>query len=121
MLDYLPCQEVLNHIRNTSVRKIYNDRSVAEVIAAGFEMVSGMLDIFMPCINELAQNATDGTPISSRSRRMTAILPDFGGNIGDESWKFDPAIRIHRVLDYVAGMTDSYAVSLYQRLKGISL
>jgi len=121
LLSYVGCQEILNQIRQTSVRKIYNERGVAEVIAAGFEMVSGMLDIFMPCINELARNATEGTPISSRSKRMTAILPDFGGNVGDESWKTDPAVRIHRVLDYVSGMTDSYAVSLYQRLKGISL
>ena len=30
-------------------------------------------------------------------------------------------LRLLRVLDYVSGMTDSYAVSLYQKLKGISL
>lgn len=121
LLDYLDCRDVLTAIRRRSIRSIYNHRSVAEVIAAGFEMVSGMLDIFMPCVNELAAEARGRGQASCRSRRLAAILPDFTGDSGDDSWKYDTYTRLMRVMDYVAGMTDSYAVSLYQKLKGISL
>ena len=30
-------------------------------------------------------------------------------------------LRVLKVLDYISGMTDNYAVSLYRRMKGIQL
>lgn len=118
LLDFTPAIGVLNTIRRRSEESIYNHRRVVEVIAAGFEMVSGMLDIFYPCANELAAERLGGPPASSRARRIGAILPEFGLS-GPEAG--DPYLRLLRVLDYVSSMTDGYAVRLYQRLKGISL
>ena len=84
-------------------------------------MVSGMLDIFVPCVNEMALEATGGKNASFRSRRLSALLPDMAENLADEEWRRSAYLRLLRVLDYVSGMTDSYAVSLFQKLKGISL
>ena len=33
----------------------------------------------------------------------------------------DPYLRLLKILDFVSGMTDSYAVSLYKKVRGISL
>jgi dGTPase len=33
----------------------------------------------------------------------------------------DPYIRLLQVADFVAGMTDSYAVDMYRKLKGFDL
>ena len=121
LLSYVGCQEPLRRIESRSTRDIYNHRKVAEVIGAGFELVSGMLDIFVPCVNEMALEAVGGKTASFRSRRISALIPDMEENLGCEQWRQSGYCRLMHVLDYVSGMTDSYAVSLYQKLKGISL
>ncbi len=52
---------------------------------------------------------------------MSALVPDMDQNLADEEWKRSAYLRLLRILDYISGMTDSYAVGLYQKLKGISL
>ena len=112
-------KDVLARIRKRSVADIYNHRSVAEVVGAGFELVTGMLDVFMPCLNELARERSGGRPASCRSRRIGAVLPELelpGNASGSPAYR-----RLLRLLDYISGMSDHYAVGLYQKLKGISL
>ena len=120
LIEYTACRDVLDEIRKRSVSGIYNHRRVAEVIGAGFEMVSGMLDIFVPCVNELAAERNGGPAASYRSRRIGAILPE-SIDFDAPQWRADPGYRLMQVLDYISGMTDGYAVSLFQKLKGISL
>ncbi|MDD3885637.1 MAG: deoxyguanosinetriphosphate triphosphohydrolase [Victivallaceae bacterium] len=120
LVEYVPSRDTLERITRRSTVDIYNTRAVAEIVGAGFELVSGMLDIFVPCANELAAEKSGGAAASYRSRRLGALLPDFNADSGDRFVR-DPYWRLMRVLDYVSGMTDSYAVSLYQKLKGISL
>ena len=77
----------------------------------------GMLDFFVPCISEIAEENSGGAKASSRSRRISAMLPDVLANpdLGN------PYCRLLAILDYISAMTDRCAVSLYQKLKGISL
>ncbi len=121
LLAYLPFQEPLERIQSRSTRDIYNHRNVAEVIGAGFELVSGMLDIFVPCVNELAREKLIGKSASFRSRRLAALVPELETRLTDTLWLNSSYLRLMSVLDYISGMTDSYAVSLFQKLKGISL
>ena len=119
LLRYIPAAEVLERIRRRSEESIYSNRRVAEVVAAGFEMVSGMLDIFVPCADELAAERRGEGPAGSRSRRMGALLPE--SSFASEESAEHPYLRLLRVLDHISAMTDGYAVNLYQKLKGISL
>ena len=112
-------KDVLARIRARSVQGIYNHRSVAEVVGAGFELVTGMLDVFMPCLNDLAKEKAGGPPAGCRSRRIGAILPDL--ELPRPVTGTPAYCRLLRLLDYISGMSDHYAVSLYQKLKGISL
>ena len=72
-------------------------------------------------IPEMALERTGGKGASFRSRRIAALLPDLEQHLADEEWCRNGYRRLLTVLDYVSGMTDSYAVSLYQKLKGISI
>ena len=121
LLAYVPCQEQLKYIQERSTNDIYNHRKVAEIVGAGFELVSGMLDIFVPCVNEMAREKNGGKGASYRSHRLFRLLPEAEAHLADAVWSANPYIRLLTVLDYVSGMTDSYAVELYQKLKGISL
>ena len=119
LTEIIPQAEILAEIRQRSVRDIYNHRSVAEVVGAGFELVQGMLDIFVPCVNEMAGEHAGTGKASYRSRRVSALLPALHYPRPDEP--DTTYTRLLRVLDYISGMTDRYAVALYQKLKGISL
>ena len=117
LTEIIPQKDILEKIRKRSASGIYNHPSIAEIIGAGFELVMGMLDIFVPCVSDIAHAALNNTQPSCRSRRIAGMLPEH--LCGETSYNaYD---RLQGILDYISGMTDGNAVALYQKLKGISL
>lgn len=121
LTELLPCSPKLAELRARSVELIYNNRKVAEIIAAGFEMVSGMLDIFVPCVNELAAEKLGRGKASYRARRMGAMMTGIREYLENPAWCASPYARLLTILDFISGMTDAYAISIYRKLKGIAL
>jgi len=77
-------------------------------MAAGYEEISGLLDGYV---------AGACGPQSSRNGVWRNLLPaDFDQTAGEGNY-----LRLLQVADMIAGMTDSFAVSAYRRLKGIEL
>jgi len=77
-------------------------------------VIGGLLASFVGAINVKARNLKQG---KAKSRTLLSLLP--GG-----SPDFSQLAAYDRTLvatDYVSGMTDSFAVELYQRIRGISL
>ncbi len=118
LIDCTESADALNEIFKRSAEVIYTTPRVVEVVAAGFELFSGMLDIFVAACNEIADKGVNASPYS---RRMIRLIPDMSRYMDSELWLTRPYVRIITVLDYLTGMSDSYAVSLYKKLKGISL
>lgn len=105
----------LETIKNLSIEKIYSIDSVLEREIAGYEVLGGLLDIFINSINDVY----NGNP-SFRSKSIFKLLPkQFLAENGKP--EDDLYMRLLKITDFVSGMTDSYAVSLYRRIKGISL
>ncbi len=94
--------------------KVYSARPVVEIEACGFEVIGGLLNAFVDAIEVKAQNLPNG---KARSRTVLSLLP--GGAASIEG--LTPYQRALVATDFVSGMTDSYAVELYQRISGISL
>jgi dGTPase len=69
---------------------------------------------FIEAIQIKAKNLPRG---KNRSRTILGLLP--GG--GETVVGLAPYERTLLATDFVSGMTDSYAVELYQRIRGISL
>lgn len=113
-------KEALDEIERISYEKIYICRAAMEVEAAGCEVLAGLLDRFVTAVEEKAASLAGGPRPTTRSKVLLTLLPaQFLGKDGapDE----DPYLRLLKVVDFVSGMTDSYAVTLYRRLKGIEL
>ena len=108
LFDVSPVGETLQTVRKVAEEQIYNARQVMEVMAAGYEVISGLLDGYV---------AGACGPQTARNRVWANLLPeDFARTAGDSNY-----LRLLQVADMIAGMTDSYAVSAYRRLKGIEL
>jgi dGTPase len=115
LISSIPQKEQLEEIKNVSTKKIYSYKSVIERQAAGYEVIGGLLDAFINAVNEMV----DSKP-SYRCRNILTLLPkQFMGIKGKPD--NDIYTRLLKITDFVSGMTDSYAVSLYRRIKGISL
>lgn len=121
LIEAIPAAPVLAKISERSVPDIYNAPQVATIIAAGFELVSGMLDSLVPAVDEVARELNGEGKASYRARRFIKVLPPRYAPVDDPEWRRSSYLRLLYVLDYLAGMTDSYAVNLFKKLKGISL
>jgi dGTPase len=84
-----------------------------EIATAGFEVLGGLLSIFVGAVEDVAER---GEGASTRSRMLLHLLPE-----GEHAPALAPYQRLLAVTDFVSGMTDAYAVSLYKKLTGISL
>jgi dGTPase len=86
-------------------KNVYNSCEVVEVKVAGYEVLGGLLEEFVTAItnNNL-----------SKSCLVKKLIPKYDENE-------DLYIKTLKVTDYISGMTDSYAVSVFKKLKGISL
>jgi dGTPase len=112
LISQIKRANALKRIKDISVAKIYKSRSVVEREVAGYEVLGGLLDTFIDSYNE----AYEGK-ISSKNKSVFALIP---GRIGDDI-PDDLYLRLLRIIDFVSGMTDSFAVSLFRKIKGISL
>ena len=80
-------------------------------------MVGDLLDRFAHVVDDVAEHGERASP---RSRMLIRLVPEqFIGveRVPDP----DPYRRLLLLTDFVSGMTDSYAVSLYKKVTGISL
>ena len=104
--------EFLAEIQRLSVDKLYRSRPVLEIEAAGFEVLGGLLDAFLAAIFDSKSN--------HRSRKLLDLLPNQFRAIGPQAGA-SAYEQILLLTDYVAGMTDQHALSLYKTIKGIEL
>lgn len=113
-----PLTACLEHAKEFSAfkilaeRQVYHCQAAAGVKVCGFEVISGLLSAFLEAIEEQAA----GKP-SARAFTLLGLMPNGGMDVTSLS----PYQRALRATDFVAGMTDSYAVEFYQRIRGISL
>jgi dGTPase len=108
----IPLQAVLRLAKET----IYTARPALEIETAGFEVLGALLGLFCNAVEAKAGHGR----FTTRERMLLQLLPaQFLGHNGEPDP--DPYIRLLQVADFVAGMTDSYAVDMYRKLKGFDL
>lgn len=112
MISVIKKADALREINKISIEKIYQYKSVVEREVAGYEVLGGLLETFIHAYNE----SYEGN-LSRKSRAVVNLLPKrITNNTPDDIY-----LRLLNVIDFVSGMTDSFAVSLFRKIKGISL
>jgi len=117
LIQCTPVAEPLEAIVARSRKTLYANPRGLEIEAAGFEVIGGLLDLFVEAVEALAAG---GKSVAPRWRNLLQLAPE--PSIGPNRTPApDVYTRLLRMTDYVSGMTDSYAVGLYRKLRGISL
>lgn len=104
----------LKAFKTLARQKVYSARPVVEIEACGFEVIGGLLEAFVGAINAKATKSETG---KVRTRTLLSLLPKTSLDI-EQSSAYERALL---ATDFISGMTDSFAVELYQRIRGISL
>ncbi len=115
LLSEVTAASGMQALRDLGEQRIYMAPPVVEIEAAGFEVLAGLLAVFGGAIEAQARGR-----VNTRDRMRLKLIPaQFLGPNGDVD--ADPYRRLLRLTDFISGMTDSYAVSLYKKVTGISL
>jgi dGTPase len=104
-------------IEDLKKRLVYRNERVLKIEVAGFSVISGLLDHFVKAANDFATTNGKG---SNLSRKILDLVPaQFFTD--RQSPSQDPYERLLEVVDFVSGMTDSYALNLFRSLTRIQL
>lgn len=105
----------LEKIQSISFEKIYKSKSVIEREIAGFEVLNGLLETFVPVVINLKSSKK----MSWHNSSLLRLLPtDHMVEIENSESLYESLLAL---LDFISGLTDSHALSIYKNIKGISL
>jgi len=105
----------LNAIIDISITKIYRARHVVEIEAAGFEVLPGLLEEFIKAAEHLVKKNQ-----SSKYANLARLLPDETKTVIQAS-PDNTYLHFREIIDFVSGMTDTHAISLYRKIKGFEI
>ncbi|OOZ37655.1 deoxyguanosinetriphosphate triphosphohydrolase [Solemya velesiana gill symbiont] len=117
LLSQVPATESMGRLISVAKDRIYNAQEVVGIQTAGFQVIGELLERFSETLDDIAMH---GDKALARSRMTSHLISkQFVGpdNVPSQNLY----TRLLRLTDYVAGMTDTYAVSLYKKMTGISL
>lgn len=111
LMEQLPVnrQKIIDTIKNFSYEFIYNDKRVIEIEMAGKQILGGLLKEFIEGWFEWERNPKDRF-----AQKIVNLIPK-QFQLSSEHSNYD---KILHIVDFVSGMTDLFAVELFQKLKG---
>ena len=121
-IDY---KNILNHIKDLIFKKAFSSAEVLELELVGDTVITKLLDLFIPAILKIScKNSTK----TKKEEKLVRLISDnflyvqcLPKSLNDKDWRLrikelTDYEKIQIVVDYISGMTDSYAVSLHKKL-----
>jgi len=106
LLDCIPTSQAMDKIKELAFAKIYNYRKAMEIEAAGFEVLGGLMKAFLKAV------FLD----TKHDKQIRTLIPK--QYLNPELSKYD---KIMNIIQFVSGMTDTFALDTFRAIKGISL
>lgn len=110
----------LDLISKTSIEKIYRSRQVVEIEASGHEVLPGLLHEFITAGQYVLEKRDGLLHHIPRKYLNTSLLFPAEIQVGlARTASYYEMLRV--ILDFVSGLTDKHALSLYRKMKGIGI
>lgn len=100
--------EALKTINKISIAEIYNHSIVMQIEIAGYNVMSELLQLFIPAL--IKQKP------SHKDQKILNLFPFQYKQYEETEAKYQ---KVMSALDFLSGMTDVYATEIYRRIKGI--
>lgn len=113
LADVCSSKAALKDIISLSIEKIYKSKSVVEIEASGHEVLPGLMEEFVKTGIYLMEKK------SSRKYNNLALMmpPEIITVI--ETNPQNNYLMLRYIIDFISGLTDRHALSLYRKIKGI--
>jgi len=113
LVDHCTSKSGLKDIIEISVEKIYRARNVIEIEASGHAILPGLLEEFAyGGISLMKQDAT------RKYQNLVLLLPE-EIRVSIRQKPDDYYHMLRHIVDFVSGLTDRHALSLYRKIKGL--
>lgn len=100
-------------------KKVFSNSNIIKKEVAGWEAIYGLLSIMVKASRSENFKAEGNTYESRIYKLISSSHRDVYENI--EKYRNEEYKKLQLIVDFISGMTDSYAITLYQELKGIKL
>ena len=114
LLDHIDKADSFLRFKTLARERLYAERSKAELQVAGFEVIARLLNTFCEAVEGIHRHVAR---TRAKSELVLRLLPQGQAIVANTS----AYQRLLAVTDFVAGMTDSYAVEMHRRLQGVVL
>mgnify|MGYP003374809081 FL=1 len=125
----------IGELKGITGRNCFGCREVLALELVGHKVITGLLDILVPAVLRKDCNYEDTKQYEGKianiisSNYIYIAKQDYNYESKDDPMdektrkleELSDYEKIHLVVDFVSGMTDSYAMNLYQELMGIKL
>lgn len=105
----------LKQIIDLSIEKIYRARHVVEIESAGFEVLPGLLSEFIMAAEHLVRKNQ-----ARKYSNLARLLPQETASVILTNPE-NTYLHFREIVDFVSGMTDRHALSLYKKIKGFEI
>ncbi|WP_293796360.1 dGTPase [uncultured Pantoea sp.] len=124
---------ILRLLKKFTRENIFNHRDVEMIELSGHSIITGILNCYQPLLELTGDNfnalvCNKEADVSKVASRLYRTLPEkclksyraqIEKNTGNKHIEWN--LRSHLIIDYISGMTDQYALELYQSLTGIKV
>jgi len=121
LVSQMKSVEGMDGFKNCTTSRVYSMPTVLQIESAGFEIISGLLDSVVGAIfpeegTTSAQSSVHGKNRKLFGNKIQQLIPnEFLAPSGT------PYEQLLLAIDFVAGMTDSFALDLYRKLRGVTI
>ncbi len=109
LIDHIPTLQRNNYkyCSKVSVEKIYSSKTVLDVELSGYKIMETLMEALI------------GAAVEPKKFHSKQLIRRFSSQYDIQNPHLED--RIMAVIDYISGMTDIYALDIYQKINGISL
>ncbi|MBC7981341.1 MAG: dNTP triphosphohydrolase [Armatimonadetes bacterium] len=108
----------LDKISDFTRVRVYSAPNVLQIEAAGFEIISGLLDLFVGTLEALSSD--ESLHSSLQAKKLAQLMPRECFGPKGRPTKV-PYVRLLDAVDFVAGMTDTFALDLFRKIRGVTI
>ena len=111
LLEKCKYEAQINDILKMSVERIYQSKEVVEKEIAGYQVIADLLEVFITAVNNQYNQST-----TNYDKLILLLIPDQYKVIHENLYE-----RLLNICSLVANFSDSYAILLHKKIKGIDL
>ncbi len=121
-------KDLIKDIKKITAKNVFSCHEVLSLELVGDKVIKTLLNEFVPAICTV--DAKELEDVSNRAGKLYSLISpnfkyiashDYAKNRKKELEEISVYDKLHLIVDYISGMTDSYAVNLYKELSGIKL